>query len=107
MSARPERLAQGPLTHLSDHISPATSPNAPRHDSVPIANASSALKKCLGAISLVDVTMHSLEAQQIAASEQEVLNQALRALRKVHDWIYDRMWPDNAGEPDVDRECRP
>ncbi len=107
MSTRPERPAQGKPAHPSAPTSAATLPNVPRHDALRLASAGSALSECVGAISLVDVTVHSLESQQIACPEQEVLNRALRALWSVHDWIYDRMWPDNAAEPGRDRECQP
>ena len=33
--------------------------------------------------------MHSLESQEIASPEQEVLKRALNAIWLVHDWIYE------------------
>jgi hypothetical protein len=108
MSARPEGPAQGRSAHPKTTASTAESPNSapPRESSCP-TSAESTLNECLGAISLVEVTVRSLESQAIACSEQEVLNRALRALRSVHDWIYDRMWPDHAAERGSDRGCQP
>jgi hypothetical protein len=108
MSTQPEPPVRGqpapPKTRPSTAESRSSAP--PRESSHP-TRAESALKECVGAISLVDVTVHSLESQQIAAPEQEVLNRAIRALWSVHDWIYDRMWPDTAAEPGRDREAQP
>lgn len=78
--------------------------SAPPRESFGPKTAESALKQCLGAISLIDVTVHSLESQQIAASEQDVLTRALQALWSVHNWIYDRMWPDTGAERGSDQE---
>lgn len=33
--------------------------------------------------------MHSLESQEIASPEQEVLMRGLKAIWLVHDWIYE------------------
>lgn len=106
MSARPERPAQGqhPKTSASMAESPSSAPPRECFDS---KSAQSALRECVGAISLLEVTVHSLESQQIACSEQEVLNRAIRALWSVHNWIYDRMWLDKAAERGSDRECQP
>lgn len=108
MSTRPERPAQGQSAHPKTPASTANSPSsAPPREPFCATSAECALKQCVGAISLVDVTVHSLESQQIAAPEQEVLTRALQALWSVHNWIYDRMWPDNPTEPGHDRECQP
>lgn len=107
MSTRPDHPAQAQSAPPSDPTSAATLPNVPRHDALRLASAGSALSECVGAISLVDVTVHSLESQEIACPEQEVLNRAIHALWSVHDWIYDRMWPDNAADRRSDRECQP
>jgi hypothetical protein len=107
MSTRPERPGQSPSAPPSDPTSAATVPSIPRHDALPLASAESAVRECVGAISLVEVTVRSLESQEIACSEQEVLNRALRALWSLHDWIYDRMWPGAAAERGRDRECQP
>ena len=45
------------------------------------------LDQCVGASCLVEVTLHSLESQEIACPEQEVLKRALRAIWSVYDWI--------------------
>lgn len=64
------------------------SPNAScRHRSPLPANAESVLDECIAAISLVDVTVHSLELREIASPEQEVLKRALEVFWFVHDWI--------------------
>ncbi len=107
MSTRPERPAQAPSAHPDDPTSVTPSPGIPRPNSGPLATAASALSEYVGAISLIEVTVHSLESQEIASPEQNVLNQALRALWSVHDWIYDRSWPDSAAESDAERECQP
>lgn len=107
MSTRPERPAQTPSAQPGDPSSAIPSPSIPPRDSVPLVNARSALSECVGAISLIEVTVHSLESQEIASPEQNVLNQALRALWSVHDWIYDRSWPDSAAESDADWDCQP
>ena len=52
-----------------------------------MVGAESALDECVGAICLVEVTLHSLEFQEIASPEQEVLKRALKAIWFVHDWI--------------------
>lgn len=49
--------------------------------------AQGALDECVGAICLVEVTQRSLESQEIATPEQEVLKRALNAIWSVHDWI--------------------
>jgi hypothetical protein len=51
------------------------------------ASAESVLDECIAAISLVDVTVHSLESQEVASSEQEVLKRALEAIWLIHDWV--------------------
>jgi hypothetical protein len=52
-----------------------------------LTGAQEALEECVGAICLVEVAMHSLESQEIAFPEQEVLKRALKAIWLVHDWI--------------------
>jgi hypothetical protein len=108
MSTRPERPAERHSAYPKTDASAADSrSSAPPRESFGPTRVESALQECIGAISLIDVTVHSLESQQIAAPEQEVLNRAIRALWSVHDWIYDRKWPDDAVEPSRDRECQP
>lgn len=68
-----------------------------------MVGAAGALDECVGAICLVEVTMHSLESQEIATPEQEVLKRALKAIWSVHDWIYERR-PDDLDGKDTDRE---
>lgn len=52
-----------------------------------MVSAQTTFIECLGAICLVEVTLHSLESQEVAFSEQEVLKRALKAIWFVHDWI--------------------
>jgi hypothetical protein len=107
MSTRPEHPAPGPSTHSGEPTSAVPSPSIPRPETVPFPSAASALSECSGAISLVQVTVHSLESQDIACPEQEVLTRAIQALWAVHDWIHDRMWSDIEAERNRDRECQP
>lgn len=83
------------------------SPAAPsRQKSSALRSADGALDECIGAVSLVEVTMRSLESQEIATPEQEVLKRALKAIWTVHDWIY-KLRPDDLDGEDTDREDEP
>jgi hypothetical protein len=62
---------------------------SPRQKTSSLADVGSALDECVGAICLVEVSMHSLELQELASPEQEVLRRALKAIWFVHDWIYE------------------
>ena len=42
--------------------------------------------------------VHSLEAQDIACPEQDVLIRAIQTLSAVHDWLHDRMWSETEAE---------
>jgi len=66
--------------------SPAVS--QPRGDSGSVS-VRSILGECVGAISLVEVAMHSLESQEIGNPEQEVLKRALELIWSVHDWLHE------------------
>lgn len=83
--------------------SPAT---LPRRDSSNLSGIGSALDECVGAICLVEVTLHSLESQEIGSPEQEVLRRALKAIWYVHDWVYE-LTPDDLGASGSDREDEP
>nr|WP_298724310.1 hypothetical protein [uncultured Steroidobacter sp.] len=61
------------------------------------------LHECVGAICLVEVTLHSLESQEIAFPEQEVLRRALKSIWSVHDWI-DELKPDDTAGESAERE---
>lgn len=61
------------------------------------------LHECVGAICLVEVTLHSLEWQEIAFPEQEVLRRALKCIWSAHDWI-DELKPDDTANESADRE---
>lgn len=61
------------------------------------------LRECVGAICLVEVTLHSLESQEIGFPEQEVMRCALKSIWTVHDWIYE-LKPDDTDGESADRE---
>jgi hypothetical protein len=63
------------------------------------------LHECVGAICLVEVTLHSLESQEIAFPEQEVLRRALKSIWSAHDWI-DELKPDDTAGESADREAK-
>lgn len=105
MSARPEPPAHSQSSQPGDAAAP--SPSIQRPNSVPLASAASALSECSGAISLVQVTVNSLESQDIACPEQEALTRAIQLLWTLRDWIHDRMWSDIEAERGRDRECQP
>lgn len=50
----------------------------------------SILEECVSATSLIEVTLHSLEAREIGHPEQEVLKRALKVIWSVYDWIDNR-----------------
>jgi hypothetical protein len=104
MSPQPERPAPAPSAPPSDPPSAAPAPSVTRRDAVPIASARSALSECVGALSLVQVTVHSLAAQDLACAEQEVLTRAVQALWSLHDWLHDRMWLETEAERARERE---
>lgn len=79
-----QRQPASPNTTTPSTESPAA---PPRQRSSALVGAESALDECVGAICLVEVTLHSLEFQEIASPEQEVLKRALKAIWSVHDWI--------------------
>lgn len=89
MSARRKRAAKRQPAVPKKNTPPITdSPNASsRRGSSNAVTARSAIDECVGAICLVEVTLHSLESQEIASPEQEVLKRALKAIWIVHDWI--------------------
>jgi hypothetical protein len=107
MSTRPERPAQAPSAQPDDPTSAVPSPSIPRPKSGPLANARSALGECSDLISLIEVTVRSLESQDIACAEQNVLTRAIQMLSSLHDWLYDRMWSEAEAEHDLERECQP
>ena len=54
-----------------------------------VVSVQSILGECIGAISLVEVAMHSLDSQDIGSPEQEVLKRALKLIWSVHDWLHE------------------
>jgi len=82
----------------------AESPLAPqrRRSSVGVETA---INECIVAISLVEVTWHSLDSQDIASPEQEVLRHALTVMWAIHDLLSEL----ESEEPDghLDGEDKP
>lgn len=98
-STRRGRIREGqPPTHMGSMLSAHAPPASERQEAAKAVNAAMALEECIGAICLVEVTLHSLESQEIASPEQEVLKRALKANWVVHDWI-DEL---NSRDPDSD-----
>jgi hypothetical protein len=87
MSAR-KRAGKRPSARPKKNPSKPRSPAAPPHRLSPtLTHAQEALEECLGAICLVEVTLNSLESQEVAAPEQEVLKRALKTLWIVQTWM--------------------
>jgi hypothetical protein len=84
LPARPEKQ-----TPTADSPDPSSGQKSSQ-----LAGARSALDECVGALCLVEVAMHSLEWQEIAFPEQEVLKRALKSIWSVHEWI-DELRPDD------------
>lgn len=104
MSTRRKRARKRQPAPPDRTTSSPESPAAPsRRKSSALVSADRALDECIGAICLVEVTMHSLESQEAATPEQEVLKRALKAIWSVHDWIYE-LRPDDLDDEDTDRE---
>lgn len=90
MNARRKRTAKGRRSQPEKGVPSSDSPTpSSRQESSKLTSAENALDECVGSISLIEVTMHSLESQEIASPEQEVLKRALNAIWLVHDWIYE------------------
>jgi len=103
MSARRKHAGKRRSARPKKNPSKTGSPAAPpRRESSTQVSAGRALDECIGAVSLVDVAMNSLESQDIASPEQEVLKRALKAIWSVHDWIYE-LTPDVFADEDTDR----
>lgn len=104
MSARRKRARKRQPATPKKSTPTAHSPAAAsRQDPSISVSPERALDECVGAICLVEVTLHSLESQEIASPEQEVLKRALKALWVVHDWIDDLTFKDSEREG-TDRE---
>lgn len=65
---------------------PSVSPRRRPSGSV---SARSILDECIGAVCLVEVSLHSLDSREIGHPEQEVLKRALKLMWSVHEWIDD------------------
>jgi len=63
---------------------------SPRPGTSQPVSINSILEECVGATSLIEVTLHSLEAREIGHPEQEVLKRALKVIWSVYDWIDNR-----------------
>lgn len=104
MSTRRKRARKRQAAPPNRTTSSTESPAAPsRQKSSALVSANSALDECIGAICLVEVTLHSLESQETATPEQEVLKRALKAIWSVHDWI-NELRRDDLDDEDTDRE---
>lgn len=107
MSARGKRAIRGQSAPLKRTPPISESPRRVlRQTSSALVCAGGALDECIGAICLVEVTLHSLESQEIASPEQEVLKRALKAIWGAHDWIYE-LAPNDVGGEGADREDEP
>lgn len=90
MSARRKRAGKSqPASPKKNPPKPQSPAASPRRLASALTCAREALEECVGAICLVEVAMHSLESQEIASPEQEVLMRGLKAIWLVHDWIYE------------------
>lgn len=98
MNARRKRASKC-LPARSQKDTPNADSRAPSsgQKSSKLASAGSALDECVGALCLVEVATHSLEWQEIAFPEQEVLKRALKSIWSVHDWI-NELGPDELDE---------
>lgn len=104
MNTRRKRAAKPPPTPEKAAPSADSAVPSRQQKSSTLANAGSALAECVGALCLVEVAMHSLEWQEIAFPEQEVLKRALRSIWSVHDWINELRPNDLDHEPDGEDE---
>ena len=105
MNPRPKRAVKRPSPPPEKDEPAAGSPaNSLRRDPANLAGIGSALEACVGAICLVEVTLHSLEWQEIAFPEQEVLKRALKSIWSVHDWINELRPDDLDDQADVEDE---
>lgn len=105
MSVRRKRAA-GPPPAGPKKVAPSPDSQAAFARQKPSTSTHSALDECVGAICLVEVTLHSLEWQEIASPEQEVLKRALKAIWVVHDWIDDLAFKELKSE-DAAQEGEP
>lgn len=97
MSTRRKRAAKRQPAPPKKRTSDDSLAVSTRATSLKRVNIESALVECVGAICLVEVAMNSLESQEIASSEQEVLRRALKPMWFVHDWIYELRPEDDDG----------
>lgn len=104
MSARRKRADKRPRVGAGKRTATSDVPSAPSQQNSPTSvTARSAFDECVGAICLVEVTLHSLESQEIASPEQEALKRALKAIWIVHDWI-DGLRPNDLDGEGTDLE---
>jgi hypothetical protein len=94
MNVRRKRAAKLPPTPEKGAPSADSPARSRQQKSTKLASAGSALDECVGALCLVEVAMRSLEWQEIAFPEQEVLKRALKSIWSVHDWI-NELRPDD------------
>jgi hypothetical protein len=105
MNPRRKRAAKRPSPPPEKDEPVAGSPaNSLRRDPASLAGIGSSLEECVGAICLVEVTLHSLGSQEIAFPEQEVLKRALKSIWSVHEWINELRPDDLDDEADGEDE---
>lgn len=106
MSPRPKTARKRERTpHKKRAVTPRLPVPSSRPGSPALVRADRVLDECVGTICLVEVTLHSLESQEIASPEQEVLKRALKAIWVVHDWI--NGLPTDPDHVDADQEDEP
>lgn len=99
MNTRRRRTAKS--VPLEPQKSNATDSSASSRQNSTLPRSRSVFDECVGAISLVEVAIRSLDSQEIAFPEQEVLKRALKAIWCVHDRINELKETDRN---DADRE---
>lgn len=105
MSTRKKRTPKRARSIRQKRTSDANSllPSSPRPPAPKLTSPQAALDECVAAISLIEVTTHSLDSQEIASPEQEVLKRALKSIWSVHDWIYElRLGDSDASHSEED-----
>jgi hypothetical protein len=65
-------------------------------------SVSKIMDECVAAVSLIEVTVRSLEANDRAACEQVTMQRALKAIWIVHDYLSDVLGAGKGGEDDED-----
>jgi hypothetical protein len=104
MSAARKRVGKKQPESSKKAVPKSDSPADSRRQKISPVGPRSILGECAGAICLVEVTMHSLEAREIGHPEQEVLKRALKVIWSVHDWIDESTPSDSDEESDAEED---